>query len=340
VPDDYYPIVEQGELELASGLRARLRRREELALVGPGFERVLLAEDGTVLLADKQLTPGERRNIRARSWIRVDVGHHRLDYSVSFSDPSGRADFLAAIAVDAAVVDAVKAIRSGISSIKDSLEPALRRAVVDAGEAGEEVTDDDEIAAFTDMRLRARAAIRKLEGEMLEGLPGWLSAKILSTTVDFADGTQGHYKRLVELAQQGSVIDRTSKNNEKRTEGEISVRKLWREDLLPGLSNSSQRDFERVFANPTAENIAIAVGQANQRELALLQEVVGAFEMAAKEGFIEKDDPTIRALVGFVGHLPQMIAGSGQALPEAKAPEVIEADPAPEEQVGDRDFSD
>jgi hypothetical protein len=340
MPDDYSPIVEKGELEVASGLRVRLRRREELALVSPGFERVLLAEDGTVLRADKQLTPGERRNIRARSWIRVDVGHHRLDYRVSFSDPSGHAEFVTVIAVDAAIVNAVEAIRSGISSIKDALEPALRRAVVDAGEAGDEVTDDDEIAALTDMRLRARAAVRKLEGEMLEGLPEWLSVKVLSTTVDFAEGTRRHYERLVELSQQGSVIDFTSKNNEKRTKGEISVRKLWREDLLPGLSNSSQRDFERVFANPTAENIAIAVGQANQRELALLQEVVGAFEMAAKEGFIEKDDPTIRALVGFVGHLPQMISGSEQTLPEAKAPEAIEADSAPEERAGDRDFSD
>jgi hypothetical protein len=339
VPDDYSPIAEKGELEVTSALRVRLRRREELGLVSPGFERVLLAEDGTVLVADKQLTPGERRNIRARSWIRVDVGHHRLEYDINFSDPSGHAEFVTTVAVDVAVVDAVEAIRSGISSVKDSLEPALRRAVVDAGESGKDVTDDDEIAALTEMRLRARADVRKLEGETLERLPRWLSAKVLSTTVDFTERTRRHYERLVELAQQGSVIDLTSKNNEKRTKGEISVRKLWREDLLPGLSNSSQRDFERVFANPTAENIAIAVGQANQRELALLQEVVSAFEMAAKEGFIEKDDPTIRALVGFVGHLPQMISGSEQALPEPKAPETIEAEPGPEEQAGDRDFT-
>jgi hypothetical protein len=355
VLDDYSPMVEQGELEAASGLRARLRRRQELAPVSSGFERVLLAEDGSPLLGNDPLTPGEKRYTRARSWVRVDTGHHRLEYRVGISDPGGSADFLATIAVEATIVDAIEAVRHGASSVKDSLEPTLRRAVVDAGESGETVTDSNRHAALTSMRRNARAQIGELEGQKLKGLPVWLSATILSTTVDFDEKTKRHYEQLVELAQQGQVIEATSENDQKRTKGEITVRGLWREDLLPHLSNPSRRVFEQVMANPTDENIATAVRQADERELILLQEVINAFQMAAKEGFVEKDDPTIRALAGFVGRLPQIISGGEPGLAEGEARKTIDADarpgdkhdtidadpvPGPEEQTGDRDFSD
>jgi hypothetical protein len=360
VPDDYSPVVEQGELEPGSGLRARLRRREELAPLGAGFVRVLLAEDGTPLVGDKQLTPGEKRYMRARSWIRVDVGHHRLDYGVDFSDPSGRADFTATIAVDVAVCDAVELVRQGVTNVRDVLEPALRRAVADVGESGEAPAAesvDDQIAALTTMRQRARARIRGLEEQPLRGLPSWVTATVVSTVVDFDEGTRSHYDQLVRLAQQGQVIGASAKNDELRTIGELTVRRLWREDLLPHLSDPSRRVFEQAFAKPTAENIAMAVGQANQREMVLLQEVVRSFETMAKEGIVEKDDPGIRAFVGLVQRLPEMLPGGGGSALDAGTPSAAlgadsaapvdaeaeaetEVVPPPEAQSGDRDFSD
>ncbi len=84
------------------------------------------------------------------------------------------------------VVDAVAAVRSGTSSVKDALEPILRHVVVDAGESGEAVTDSRESdastrksEALTHMRQRARANVRQLEGKSLIGLPSWLLATIL-----------------------------------------------------------------------------------------------------------------------------------------------------------------
>jgi len=342
VLDDYSPVVERGELEAISRLRTRLGRRHELAPVGPGFERVLLAEDGSPLRASERLTPGEKRFGPARSWIRVDVGHHQLEYRISFSDPSGAADFIAVTTVDAVVVDAAEAVRHGASSVRGSLEPALRRAVVGAGESVETVTDNDRLAALKNMRRNARTKVRELEAQPLSGPPEWLSATILSTAVDFDERTKRRYDQLDDLVQEGEVIDHTSENERKRTRGEITVRKLWRDDLLPNLSNPSRRIFEQVMANPTDANIATAVRQADERELLLLQEVVHAFEMAAKEGFVEKDDPTIIALAGFVGRLPQIISGSESGLPEGETRKKVDADAAatPEEQVGDRDFSD
>jgi len=339
VPDDYSPVVEQGELEAASGLRGLLRRRQQLTPVGPGFRRVLLDENGEPLHGDKP-TPGETRNMPARNWVRVDVGHHRLEYRVSFADPSGRAGFVATVAVEAAVVDAIAMVRYGTSSVKDVLEPALHRAIVDANESGKALTDDGRINMLTRMRQRARANTRKLEHKTLDDLPSWLSATVLSTSVDFDDTTRRHYSELVELDQQGEVIDRKSKNEEKRTQGQINVRKLWRDDLMPHLSSPSQRVFEQVYANPTDQNIAAAVHQANERELALLQEVVRSFDMAAREGFVEKDDPAVRALVRFVERLPHMISASEPALPQGERQDSVNATPTPEEQAGDRDFND
>lgn len=359
MPDDYSPVVEQGELEPGSGLRARLRRREELAPLGAGFVRVLLAEDGTPLVGDKQLTPGEKRYMRARSWLRVDVGHHRLDYRVVFSDPSGHADFTATVAVDAVVRDAVELVREGVTNVKDVLEPALRRAVADAGETGEAPASgsvEDQIAALTAMRQQARSRIRGLEEQPLRGLPAWLGAMVISTVVDFADGTRGHYDQLVKLAQHGQVIGATAKNEELRTLGELTVRRLWREDLLPHLSDPSRRVFEQAFAKPTAENIAIAVEQANDREMVLLQEVIRSFENMATQGIVEKDDPGIRAFVALVHRLPEMFTGGGTALPagvsnpalhaesggvvDAEAEAATEVTPPPEDRPGDPDFTD
>lgn len=338
MPDDYSPVVEQGELEVASGL-SRLRRRQQLAPVGAGFRRVLLDENGEPLHGDNA-TPGERRNTPARNWVRVDVGHHRLEYRVGFSDPSGHAGFVATIAVEAAVVDAVEMVRYGTSSVKDVLEPALQRTVVDANGSGKALTDDGRIGRLTKMRQLARASTRKLEHKTLDALPSWLSATVQSTSVDFDDTTQRHYRELVELDQQGDVIDARSKNDERLTLGQINVRNLWREDLMPHLSSPSQRVFEQVYANPTDQNIAAAVHQANERELALLQEVVRSFEMAAKEGFVEKEDPAIQALLRLVERLPHMVSASEPALPQGARQDVVDAAPTPEDQAGDRDFKD
>jgi hypothetical protein len=359
VPDDYSPVVEQGELEPGSGLRARLRRREELAPLGAGFVRVLLGEDGTPLVGDKQLTPGEKRYMRARSWLRVDVGHHRLDYRVRFSDPSGSADFVATVAVDVAVRDAVELVRQGVSSVKDVLEPALRRLVVDAGESGDsddEEFEDDQIKTLKQMRKRARERIGVLQREPVSSIPAWLVATVESTVVEFDERTQRHHDELIAVVQTGHVNAATAKNDEDKVRFRIRARQLWREDLIPHLSDPSRRVFEQVLDNPTSENIAIAVNQANEREMMLLQEVIRSFESMAKDGIVEKDDPGIRAFVALVQRLPEMFSGGGAALTagapspaldaeskvavDAEAEAETEVTPPPDVQPGDRDFSD
>ncbi len=339
--DDYSPVIEEGELEVGSGFLARLRRREELKPVSPGFRRVLLDAQGAAFASAEHFTPGEKRYTNARRWARVDMRHHRLEYRPTFSDASGRANFVAHVALDANVVDPVEMLGYGAAGVKDVLEPALNRAIADAVKADRSAHDESDAAMLAHMRQEVADRLRSLESRPLDGVPAWISATVQTIQVDFDQGTREHYEELVKLEQRLQLTDVRQKNEQKETEGKIKIRDLWREDLLPRLSNSSSRGFEEVYANPTDENIRAAVHQANERDLLILREVLGTYEKMARDGFYEKDDPTVRALSKLVSSLPGLIPSSDQRLQEGDSGSVIDAaSQAPEAQPGDRDFSD
>jgi hypothetical protein len=342
VADDYSPVVEEGELEAGSGFLARLRRRQELTPVSPGFRRVLLDADGSPFTSAEQFTPGERRNTNARRWARVDMRHHRLEYRVAFSDTSALANFVADVAVDASVIDPVTMLEYGATTgVKDVIEPALNRAIGGVSRAGASQQEESDAAMLARLRQEIAVGLRDLENRTLDGVPVWLTVTVQTIQVEFDKGTREHYDELVKLEQRLQLTDVRQRNEQKETEGKIKVRDLWRKDLLPNLRDSSLRVFEEVYANPTDANIRAAVGQANERELLILREVLGTFENMAKDGFYEKDDPTVRALAGLVSRLPQLFPVSDPMLQEGDQGTVIDAPgDSPEAQSGDRDFSD
>jgi hypothetical protein len=276
----------------------------------------------------------------------VDVGHHTLEYQIPFSDPSGRAGFVATVAVDAFVRDPTEAAQQGAASVKDSLEPALRRAVVEAGGRAEPVSEQDAIAALTTMRQHADATVRETVHEDLRGLPPWLSAQVLSVTVAFDDATQRHHTELLGRTWHGQVIDATTENEKKEATGALAVRALWRDELLPHLSDPSRRVFEVAFANPTDENIAKAVGHANNAELAMTSKVVELLDKMLEQDLVDKDDPVHKIIAALGGRVQQLyLAGGAPALPDPGANDALGssgdgADELPEEQKGDRDFTD
>jgi hypothetical protein len=342
VADDYSPVVEEAELEAGSGFLARLRRRQELTPVSPGFRRVLLDADGSPFTSAEQFTPGERRNTNARRWARVDMRHHRLEYRVAFSDTSALANFVADVAVDASVVDPVMMLEYGAATgVKDVIEPALNRAIAGVSRADSPKQKESDAAMLAHLRREIAVGLRDLESRTLDGVPEWLTVTVQTIQVEFDKGTREHYDELVKLEQRLQLTDVKQRNERKETEGKIQVRDLWRKDLLPNLSNSSLRVFEEVYANPTDANIRAAVGQANERELMILREVLGAFENMAKDGFYEKDDPTVRALAGLVSRLPQLFPVGDPMLQEGDQGTVIDAQgESSEARAGDRDFSD
>ena len=339
--DDYSPVVEEGELEVGSGFLARLRRRQELAPVSPGFRRVLFDADGSPFISAEQFTPGERRKTNARRWARVDMRHHRLEYRVAFSDTSALANFVADVAVDASVVEPVKMLEYGAANgVKDVIEPALSRAIGGVSRTDTPKQKESDAAMLAHLRQEITVGLRDLENGTLNGVPEWLTVTVQTVQVEFDKGTREHYDELVKLEQRLQLTDVRQRNEQKETEGKIKVRDLWRKDLLPNLRNSSLRVFEEVYANPTDANIRAAVGQANERELMILREVLGTFENMAKDGFYEKDDPTVRALAGLVNRLPQLFPVGDPMLQEGDQGTVIDASSeSPEAQPGDRDFS-
>jgi hypothetical protein len=352
--DDFSPVVEQGELELASGLLDRLRRRRELMPVGPGSVRVLLDEDGMPIRSAAQLTGGEKRWSRARSWVRVDIGHHTLDYRIAFSDSSGRAGFVATIKVEATICDPAQAVQEGAAGVKGFLEPALARMVGEAdGGDGAAADSGNALDALMAMRRNAEAKVRAVRGSVPE-LPRWLEAKVLSATVAFDGDTQRHHTDLVEAARRGQRveadrerIEAESINEQTATKGQIAIRKLWRDDLLENLSDPSRRVFEIAFANPTDANIARAVDAANQHEQQMAAGVIEVIQQMIDKNYIDKDDPIYRTVAALGKRLQNVVLRS--ASPAIAAPDDQEgidaparpAEPqAPEEQEGDRDFTD
>lgn len=350
--DDYSPIVERGELEATSGLFARGRRRKDLGPVESGFVRLLIGDDGSPLPSN-DLTAGEKHWARPRSWIKVDIGYHTLDYTVGLSDPTGRAGFTARVSVRASVCDAGGVTRQGVTSVRDFVLPAVRRAVVQAGSVIEPSVKQNPIAALTETRQRADAGVRSLADGPVSGIPDWLEAEFVSVTLDFDDATRRHLAELVDRTRQGELVDVDSVVQAKKTKAELAMRTLWREELLPHLSDPAQRVFEVAFANPTQANLAKAVDQVSHEEMVLVSEGFELLKTMVNNDYVDKDDPFYAAILAMnekMSHLylrgtaAALSAGSTKAeLPTAgdePPTDALDHDPPDvEEERGDRDWT-
>lgn len=356
VSDDFSPMVEQGDLEPGSGLLGRLRRRHDLGSMDAGFARVLMVEDGSPILAH-DLTGGERKWGRARSWVKVDVGYHTLDYVVAFSDSTSRAGFVARVNVRVRVRDAAEVARQGISSVKDFLLPAVRRVVVQASSQVEPTVDPDPILALGAMRAQAEVHVRRAVQGPVRDLPSWLDAEFVSVALGFDDKTERHHAELVNIAHEGERIAADQANDEKRANAQLAVRAIWRKELLPHLSDPSRRVFEVAFADPTQQNLANAVEQVSAAELRLLIEGFDVLKKMVDNDYVDKDDPFYKAIAAMSGklanhlYLPGVGGGLSALSPQDGLPtaedkqreEAVDGKPPEvdeEKDRGDHDWSD
>jgi hypothetical protein len=294
---DFSPVVEKGELEEPSGLFRRLGRKHDLEPLGGGFARVLLDEHGATLAAGEQLTAGQKYWTRARSWVKVDVATHRLEYEVDFSDPSGSAGFTATIAVTASVRDAAGAARDGCTSAGEILVPLLREAIeVAAGSGAYPVEGDDPIAVLSSMRVQAREAARSLVGTE-PPVPEWLSATVTAVTVDFDEETAKRHSDLIEKKHGTHLIAAEGENEQKRAETAMKVRDIVRNSLEPHLRDSMGREIEVVISNPTTENINAFASKMSDGELGRQQALFAVVQQLIDKDYLDKDDPIYRTLV-------------------------------------------
>lgn len=294
---DFSPVVEKGELEEPSGLFRRLGRKHDLEPLGGGFARVLLDEHGATLAAGEQLTAGQKYWTRARSWVKVDVATHRLEYEVDFSDPSGSAGFTATIAVTASVRDAAEAARDGCTSAGEILVPLLREAIeVAAGSAEPPASEEDPIAALSAMRVQVRTAARSLVGTE-PSVPEWLSATVTAVGVDFDEATAKRHSDLVEKKHGTHLIAAEGENEQKRAETAMKVRDIVRESLEPHLRDSMGREIEAVISNPSTENINAFASKMSDGELGRQQALFAVVQQLIDKDYLDKDDPIYRTLV-------------------------------------------
>lgn len=321
-----------------------MRRRQQLSPVGAGYARVLIDEDGTPILAGQRLTGGEKRWPRARTWIKVDVGRHTLEYQIPFSDPTGRAGFVATVTVSVQVRDPAEVAQHGTVSVKGPLKSALRRMIADGSAKIQATNDADPISALVTVRQHAdKTMCEAIHGEVRD--LSWLSAEIESVTVGFDDATRCHHAELVDRTRRGELIDVNAENEKKEAAATLAVREVWRDNLLPQLRDPSRRVFEAAFANPTEENLRNAVTQVNNAEFALLTHGLEILKTTLEKDFVDKDDPVYTTIKAISGKLEQLyLPGSSATLPQSadqgklKSAETDD-DHRPKRQTGDRDWT-
>ncbi len=249
VMDDFSPIAEQGELEPGRG---RFARRRELAAVGMGYSRVLIGEDGVPL---RELSPGEKYWKRACGWVNVDVSDHTLEFAVAFADHTGRASFVADVTVMCSVANPAEAARRGITSVKQVLEPVLRRTVVRAAAEMTRVEEEDAILALSETRKRAASAVQTIEDTPIDIPGGWLAGHVMSATVRFDDETAKHLAGLVARSRDAEVIGADGANDMIRTGNAMNVRDLVRARLGVHLANPATRASQVVCCGVTARRV-------------------------------------------------------------------------------------
>jgi hypothetical protein len=296
---------------------------------------VLLDEQGKPLASGEQLTAGQKYWTRARSWVKVDVGTHRLEHEVDFSDPTGSAGFTAKIAVTASVRDAEGAVRDGCSSAAEILVPLLREAIEVAATSSPPAEEGDPIAALSAIRGQAREAARGLVSTE-PAVPEWLSAKVTAVSVDFDEETAKRHADLIEKKHGTHLIAAEGENEQKKAETAMKVRDIVRESLEPHLRDSMGREIEVVISNPTTENINAFASKMADTELGRQQALFAFVQTLIDKDFLDKEDPMYRTLVDVSSKaLEGLYDGGPPALGGGtSAPEISSGDGEPGEAEG------
>ena len=298
--DDFSPMVGQGDVEAATGLKSRFSRRTPMPVAAEaGISRVLISSDGT-FMAEESQSVGERYWGRIERWIKVDVSPHTLAFEIPLPDPSGRGDFLAEITVIATVTDPATAAKKGLTRVRSYVEPALRMALAAVS------LDDEQRASMPMAKLREDTRTRvlgNLANRPLAGLPDGLAAHVASVAVEFDQATSSHLALLAEQARLAERVDAEAVVDAKRTGHEITSRTTWRDAIGDRLSDPQQRLIELAISDPTRENIAQVIDQANALEASHRDSFVHLLTLMIEKDYVERDDPLYNAAVSLLHSL-------------------------------------
>jgi hypothetical protein len=296
VTDDFSPIADEGEFKAEGGLLGRLRRRHNLEPVSGGYARVLLDEEGAPVLTGDQMSAGQKYWSRARSWVKVDVRRHTLEYEIRFSDPSGRAGFIATITATCSVKDPEMAVVEGAEGVKDVVVPALRAAIKRVSNTSPDIEGDDPVKTLSAMRVRASQSADEVVGQV-PGVPAWLSAEITAVSVDFDAATASHRDELIRRSRDGQLIIADGENKKIETNTSMEIREIVRTSLTPHLANPATRAIEVVASDPSPENINALVNALNGVEAAQQSATIALLQELIEKDYLDKEDPIYKAIV-------------------------------------------
>jgi hypothetical protein len=261
--DDFSPIVERGTLEEAPGFLARIMRRRELPSVDVGSELVLVDQAGKPVAHGTQVSAGEKFWAGATSWIKVDIAEHTLELHIPFEDPGGRAGYVASLAVGARVSSSAKLAKSGASSVKESLAPALVEAVASCALTIKASSGSTPVDTLNRSRSTALATLRKSLRKNLVSLPDWLAVDVRSIALEFNAPTQRHYDDLVKHGREEEIAAATADVKRIKTKQAIDESKQWKDAVAELLGDPVTKPLAGALLEPTPESVKDAVDQMN-----------------------------------------------------------------------------
>lgn len=345
--DDFSPIVDQGELEAEGGLFSRLKKRQEMTPIEPGYVRVLLDTNGRPV---DQQTAGQKYWSRAaRSWVKVDTRSHPLHFAVSFHDPSGLVSFTAEISVVARVTDPDMAVAEGAESVEEMILPPLQKAVRGAhGKKSEIDGDKSAVSVLNDLRLAASDNLESILGD-LDDVPDWLSVKVNGVTVELDESTEKHREELITKLREVAIADAGKQSQLAKAEGEIEVWKIWEQGFAGRLADPEMRALKRLAADPSRENIDRVAAEFDQIEAEEREAVVGMFRLAVEKGHFPEDEALMNAIDLMEKQIakPRAALGRSSEQGQVEAPkeeaevveaETVETEPEPKGEPSDTDW--
>lgn len=311
--EDFNPIAEQGELDAPAGLFAMVTRRAELPSVAAGFQLVLIDKNGQPLSTGEQLSSGERRNGKARSWVKVDTREHVLEREVPFQEPSGSASFIATVTCGCAVANATEVAARGAEGVGGVVAGVLSKATTDIAAKLKPLGGHDPLMALNESRIAAERALHmKLPGKA-DGLhAGWLRIEVESVTVAFDTSTQQHHAELVKRSQKTQLFTADAERQKLETRHQIELRDEWREALAEHLATPGTRAIELALGDPSQENIAAVVNHLNAIEGKQQEQIYGVLSELIDKDYVHEPDELPKLMQTIVDAVNWKLPSLGQ----------------------------
>lgn len=290
--DDYDPIVKTGSVEVRGLDRFSWLLERRMPTAGHGQQLVVTRVE--------RRQPDGRALPHLANWALVDVTEHLLDVRIPITDPHVAATFVATVSFGVRVENAGEFVISGARRPRAYVEPVIRRTVKDLL-VGLPWPEKD-VPAFVDLGPRKQVVedrLSELEHRKPESIEGFL-VRIASVQVEPDPSTAEHQRDLWSRRRQLEMNQARAAVEAERASQDLTIRRMYREQLAPLLLDPTVRVLEAVLENPSSENIRCAITQLAEREReqqAVLRQLLSTL---LEGNYLDIDRQDQAAIVGLI----------------------------------------